>query len=472
MTKNNEKDIVQLSVSKGDKLFNDNTPFVINIFSPESKALKKKCNVDLIFVIDISGSMAGSKIEMVKKSLLVMIEMMDKNNRIAIILFNNKAQIFYDLQYLTDKAKKHLKFIINEIKGSGGTNISGGLESAINILEKDKDLSKPYRTSSVILLSDGCDNELNDIELVQKLKDLTKGKDLDFTLNTFGYGNDHDPNAMRKLACTRDGNFYFIEKFEKVAECFGLILGACESVISNKASLIIELLNKKCEIKKVFGEEYFFQHEIKPNFFTTTMLQFICGKEFTYVLEFEIKLNDVKEGEDLLSVDFIYPDQENNFRRKSIIYKYESKDKNYSKANKEYIRSQVYSVIDKSLELKVNNQKEKAKDSLKEMKDWLIENNQSEEQNKLFLEDINKALNYYENEKEFERKGKAVIYNNVMENQKKYDSSERKLYSNILQEHYSSTSRELLHKSFRNIKNEKLEEFYKIKSSKKKCLIF
>ena len=60
MTKNNEKDIVQLSVSKGDKLFNDNTPFVINIFSPESKALKKKCNVDLIFVIDISGSMAGS----------------------------------------------------------------------------------------------------------------------------------------------------------------------------------------------------------------------------------------------------------------------------------------------------------------------------------------------------------------------------------------------------------------------------
>ena len=42
MTKNNKKDIVQLSVSKGDKLFNDNTPFVINIFSPESKTLKKK----------------------------------------------------------------------------------------------------------------------------------------------------------------------------------------------------------------------------------------------------------------------------------------------------------------------------------------------------------------------------------------------------------------------------------------------
>ena len=32
---NNEK--LKLSVIKGDKLFNENTPFVINIFFPESK---------------------------------------------------------------------------------------------------------------------------------------------------------------------------------------------------------------------------------------------------------------------------------------------------------------------------------------------------------------------------------------------------------------------------------------------------
>ena len=146
-----------------------------------------------------------------------------------------------------------------------------------------------------------------------------------------------------------------------MAEYFGIVLGTCVSVISNKASLVVGLLNKKCEIKKIFGEEYLFSHEIQPHFFNTTMLHFISGKEFTYVLEFEIKINDVKIGEDLLAVDFIYQDEENNFCKISEIYKYCLTDINYAKANEEYIRSQVYSVIDQSLKLKNNYKKMKQK---------------------------------------------------------------------------------------------------------------
>ena len=82
MNKNTE---VNLSIIKGDKLFNENTPFVINIFSPESKKLEKNSNADLICVIDISGSMAGAKIELVKKSLKVLVQLMDKNDRLALI---------------------------------------------------------------------------------------------------------------------------------------------------------------------------------------------------------------------------------------------------------------------------------------------------------------------------------------------------------------------------------------------------
>lgn len=63
MLTNNEIDI---SVLKGDKLFNENTPFIININSPQPKEGEKKCNADLICVIDISGSMSGNKISLVK----------------------------------------------------------------------------------------------------------------------------------------------------------------------------------------------------------------------------------------------------------------------------------------------------------------------------------------------------------------------------------------------------------------------
>ena len=88
---------VNISVMKGDKLFNENTPFVINLFVPESKNLKIRCNADLICVIDISASMAGDKIDLVKKSLKSLVRKMDETDRICIILFNNSAKNYFNL---------------------------------------------------------------------------------------------------------------------------------------------------------------------------------------------------------------------------------------------------------------------------------------------------------------------------------------------------------------------------------------
>jgi hypothetical protein len=42
-----------------------------------------------------------------------------------------------------------------------------GLEIAVDVLINDKDKEKPNRASSIIFLSDGCDNNFNDIELAQ-----------------------------------------------------------------------------------------------------------------------------------------------------------------------------------------------------------------------------------------------------------------------------------------------------------------
>jgi hypothetical protein len=69
---------VEISIYKGDKLLNENTPFVVNLIAPESKEqTAQKVNADLICVIDISGSMSGAKIHLVRESLKVLIDMMD-----------------------------------------------------------------------------------------------------------------------------------------------------------------------------------------------------------------------------------------------------------------------------------------------------------------------------------------------------------------------------------------------------------
>ena len=206
-----EKDKIEISVIKGDKLFNQNTPFIINISSPDPDINDKKSNADLICVIDTSSSMKGQKLYQVKESLKILIDLMDEKDRLALILFNRKASIYFNLEYITKEKKNLLKTEIDEIYTNRGTNILSGLEKAIEILKKEKNEVNINRVFSVLLLSDGCDTYNNEIQLANSLKEMTKGFDLSFTLHTFGYGYYYDEKIMNKLANLRDGSFYFVE---------------------------------------------------------------------------------------------------------------------------------------------------------------------------------------------------------------------------------------------------------------------
>ena len=267
--KNIEKKNIEISILKGDKLFNENTPFVINLFSPESKEQgEMRVNADLICIIDISGSMRGEKIYQVKESLKVLVDMMDQKDRICLILFERVANLYYNLNYMTESNKKQIKDLIEKINAGGGTNIGSGLKVAIEILKKEKnDLkNEEGRSSSVILLSDGRDNFFNDIQLGEQLKSLTKGHYLSFTLNTFGYGYDHDPKIMNRLANLRDGSFFLVDDYNKVGEYFISVLGGCISMISKNAELNVRLLNNKSKIIKIFGENNLYSYELKDFF--------------------------------------------------------------------------------------------------------------------------------------------------------------------------------------------------------------
>jgi len=311
MNSNNE---IGISIIKGDKLFNSNSPFAINLLSLQAEGIEKKCNADLICVIDISGSMRGEKIMQVKESLKILLTLMDEKDRICLILFNQLGNKYYDLNYLTKENKEILNNKIDEIYAGGGTNILSGLQIAIDVLkEEQKNEKNGNSVSSILLLSDGRDNFFKGIELANELKVLTKGFGLSFTLNTFGYGNDHDASLMNKLATMRDGSFFYVEDYSKITEYFVSILGGCVSVVSKKLDLTVSVSNPNCKISKIYGKDKLFSHVSTDTFFKTTMLQFMCGKEYTFVLELSIDESKVKIGDEILKAEITYEDitQEN-----------------------------------------------------------------------------------------------------------------------------------------------------------------
>lgn len=57
----------------------------------ESSASSSRVPIDLICVVDQSGSMAGEKLALLKKTLIYIVEQMSELDRLAIISFNTDA---------------------------------------------------------------------------------------------------------------------------------------------------------------------------------------------------------------------------------------------------------------------------------------------------------------------------------------------------------------------------------------------
>lgn len=96
---------------------------------------------------------------------------------------------------------------------------------ALNVLS-----NRRYKNpvTSIFLLSDGLDPQAK-----QKIPILVSSKcqELNYTINTFGFGSDHDPELMSGISKLKDGSFFFIEKLDKVDEAFVSALGGLLSVV-------------------------------------------------------------------------------------------------------------------------------------------------------------------------------------------------------------------------------------------------
>ena len=426
---------IDISIFNGDKLFNKNTPIILNLFSKDTS--QQTSNVDLICVIDVSGSMSGEKILLVKESLKKLISLMTEKDRISIVLFNHQAFKILDLTYTTSENKMDIKNKINNIKAGGGTIIISGLTTAIDILKldqlKNKD-NKDYknRIPAIILLSDGNDNNMDDIQLSQSFKEITKNLNLFFTLHTFGYGSDHDPKIMNKLANIRDGSFYYVSEFNKVQNYFINVLGGCMSVISNYVKVNV---NSIFPLKKVFGEEELYSYHFNTNHFDTEILQFISGKEYTYVFEVDLPDN-MNDGDKIFDVEIVYVDNNGKEIKENKDFYYQGKLEVLilEKANEEYVRSMTFETMKNAFNLREKNKIDEARKTLNDMKTFYVNDLEKKNIKKLndYISKFDSSLNLMTNDDLFNYDGEAIMMGNIREGQRKVGGSDL-FYSNQLQ---------------------------------------
>ncbi len=106
---------------------------------------------DIAFVIDTSGSMAGGKIEQVKKSLEYCSSSLNPGDRFNLLTFSTEVHPFRDglVKVDADIREAALDFV-SKLQAVGGTNINEALLSALAADPKDDD--RPYL---IVFMTDG-----------------------------------------------------------------------------------------------------------------------------------------------------------------------------------------------------------------------------------------------------------------------------------------------------------------------------
>jgi RHS repeat-associated protein len=213
----NTKQLELLNNIKVDKVNKtvsaDTTHFSSFLFGKKSMPVNMG-NVDIIFVIDQSGSMVKNdpnfrRIEAVQ----TFVNAMDTNrNRIGIVEFSESSNLIQgltnDKNLLSDKLNS-VKYTLNS------TNLKSGLVTSETLFTND-DTRKV-----IIFLSDGVDGYTNwgiytrystdqqILDQVKKLRSLYKGNQ-SIMLNTIALGSDTDVNLLTKMSEYGMGGYYFI----------------------------------------------------------------------------------------------------------------------------------------------------------------------------------------------------------------------------------------------------------------------
>uniref|UniRef100_A0A672I117 Inter-alpha-trypsin inhibitor heavy chain H3 n=1 Tax=Salarias fasciatus TaxID=181472 RepID=A0A672I117_SALFA len=161
--------------------------FVHFFYPPDLPRVPK----NVVFVIDVSGSMGGTKIKQTREAMIAILNDLHEEDHFAIILFDDKITTWK--KFLTKAKKKNVNEAIGyvkKIREDGATNINAAVLSAVKMLQTERKGEKvPERSADmIILLTDGMPNSgvSSPTKIQENVRSAIGGN---MSLFSLGFGN-------------------------------------------------------------------------------------------------------------------------------------------------------------------------------------------------------------------------------------------------------------------------------------------
>ena len=174
---------------------------------------KKPFKLCLLFIVDVSGSMRGEKIQQAKLSLLHIVETLSDDDCIGIILFSSGVTRKTRGLIKVGPNRENINLIINGIHATGATNFDGALQDGIDMMKDFVESSDTECVHLMVSLTDGgpTSGVTNSTEIIErftrKIDKFTRITGLTLYPYFLGFGTNDDLNfdLLEKLAAGNSG---------------------------------------------------------------------------------------------------------------------------------------------------------------------------------------------------------------------------------------------------------------------------
>ena len=208
------------------------------IESPDSNSVVER-NVDMVIVLDRSGSMKGQKINDARQAVSNLLSRLTAKDRFALITYSDGVQFVSSLKPVTSEHRQQLATLIAGIREGGGTNLGAGLQAGINVLQNGKEIGNARK---LVLISDGLANKgITDAARLGAMAGIAVEKE--FAVSTVGVGNDFNEQLMTTIADRGAGNYYYLENPMAFSEVFQKEFIYTQATVATNVSIWFPLGN-------------------------------------------------------------------------------------------------------------------------------------------------------------------------------------------------------------------------------------
>jgi Ca-activated chloride channel family protein len=177
-------------------------PEVVAVVSDFWYYTKRPTNVYL--VVDTSGSMEGSKLQLTQNALKSFLEQIrGSRDRVGIVEFGNELKSYTQLATLDDAARQQLNRQIDRMTAEGGTALNDAVFAAATALQQE---NQADAINAVVVMTDGLENQSQ--RSLRDLRNLLAGTPgLPIVVFTIGFGQDADTATLEEMARIGGGQY-------------------------------------------------------------------------------------------------------------------------------------------------------------------------------------------------------------------------------------------------------------------------